>query len=124
MSKVQTQFMACVPLVSPNKFRNVKIAIVSKTAILLTIPYVKKCFSWEFAKILLPFCAQSPAEITNRKLGVSSEMGILIFIYIVAWWRNYSIAIGLPISDVRPFFVGRCGCTNNLIPFEPYSKMI
>ncbi|MDH6313972.1 hypothetical protein M2137_002765 [Parabacteroides sp. PFB2-10] len=48
--------------------------IVSKTAVLLTDPYVKKCFSREFAKILPPFCAQSPSEITNRKLGVLSEM--------------------------------------------------
>ncbi|MDH6312141.1 hypothetical protein M2137_000904 [Parabacteroides sp. PFB2-10] len=57
--------------------------IVSKTPVLLTIPYVKKCFSREFVFKLPLFCAQSPAEITNRKLGVSSEIVKLTFVYII-----------------------------------------
>ncbi|MDH6312891.1 hypothetical protein M2137_001676 [Parabacteroides sp. PFB2-10] len=52
--------------------------------VLLTIPYVKKCFSREFVSKLPLFCAQTPAEITNRKFGVSSKTGILTFIHIVA----------------------------------------
>ncbi|MDH6313184.1 hypothetical protein M2137_001971 [Parabacteroides sp. PFB2-10] len=51
--------------------------------ILLTIPYVKKCFSREFVSEVLLFCAQSPAEITNRKLGVLLEMGELTFVHII-----------------------------------------
>ncbi|MDH6312538.1 hypothetical protein M2137_001309 [Parabacteroides sp. PFB2-10] len=70
------------PIVGLNA-RNVKIAIVSKTGVLLTNPYVKKCFSREFVSEVLPFCAQSPAEITNRKLGVLSEMYNLTFVDIL-----------------------------------------
>ncbi|MDH6313409.1 hypothetical protein M2137_002199 [Parabacteroides sp. PFB2-10] len=39
-------------------------------AVFVTNPYVKKCFSREFVKKVPPFCAQTPAKITNRKLGV------------------------------------------------------
>ncbi|MDH6311361.1 hypothetical protein M2137_000111 [Parabacteroides sp. PFB2-10] len=56
-------------------------AIVSKKAVLLTNPYVKKCFSREFAKILPPFCAQTPAKITNRKFGVWSKSDELTFVH-------------------------------------------
>ncbi|MDH6312975.1 hypothetical protein M2137_001760 [Parabacteroides sp. PFB2-10] len=52
-------------------------------AVLLTNPYVKKCFSREFVSKVPPFCAQSPSEITNRKLGVSLEMGKLTLVYIL-----------------------------------------
>ncbi|MDH6313298.1 hypothetical protein M2137_002088 [Parabacteroides sp. PFB2-10] len=48
-------------------------SIVSKKPILLTNPYVKKCFSREFVSKVPLFCAQSPAEITNRKLGVCGK---------------------------------------------------
>ncbi|MDH6314279.1 hypothetical protein M2137_003079, partial [Parabacteroides sp. PFB2-10] len=46
-------------------------------------PYVKKCFSREFVSEVPLFCAQSPAEITNRKFGVSPKMSELTFVYIV-----------------------------------------
>ncbi|MDH6313558.1 hypothetical protein M2137_002348 [Parabacteroides sp. PFB2-10] len=67
---------------SHTKIQYVKISIVSKTAVLLTNPYVKKCFSREFVSKVPLFHTQSPTEITNRKLGVSSEMGKLTFVYI------------------------------------------
>ncbi|MDH6312721.1 hypothetical protein M2137_001496 [Parabacteroides sp. PFB2-10] len=50
--------------------------------VLLTIPYVKKCFSREFVSEVPLFCAQSRAGITNRKLEVLSEIGKLTIVYI------------------------------------------
>ncbi|MDH6312225.1 hypothetical protein M2137_000995 [Parabacteroides sp. PFB2-10] len=66
----------------PKKIPNVKISIVSKMIILLTISYVKKCFSREFVSKVPLFCAQSRAEITNRKLGFLSKRVDLTFCYI------------------------------------------
>ncbi|MDH6311798.1 hypothetical protein M2137_000557 [Parabacteroides sp. PFB2-10] len=61
--------------------------------VLLTNPYVKKCFSQEFVFKVPLFCAQSPSEITNRKLDVSLEMGNLTFVYITANLLNRYITI-------------------------------
>ncbi|MDH6312770.1 hypothetical protein M2137_001545 [Parabacteroides sp. PFB2-10] len=73
---------------------NVKISIVSKMGVLLTNPYVKKCFSREFVSEVPLFCAQSRAEITNRKLVVLLEMDILTFIHDVVRWLNRYIMGG------------------------------
>ncbi|MDH6313110.1 hypothetical protein M2137_001897 [Parabacteroides sp. PFB2-10] len=74
---------------------NVKISIVSKTTILLTNPYVKKCFSREFVSKVPLFCAKTPAEITNRKLGVSSETSELTFVRILYnAWKLFSSPSG------------------------------
>ncbi|MDH6312467.1 hypothetical protein M2137_001238 [Parabacteroides sp. PFB2-10] len=51
--------------------------------ILLTISYVKKCFSREFVFKVPLFCAQSPAEITNRKLGFLPKTDKLTFVHII-----------------------------------------
>ncbi|MDH6311580.1 hypothetical protein M2137_000330 [Parabacteroides sp. PFB2-10] len=66
-----------LPLRGISFFRNVKIAIVSKMAVLLTNPYVKKCFSREFVSEVPVFWQKSPAEISNRKLTYSAGGGVI-----------------------------------------------
>ncbi|MDH6312922.1 hypothetical protein M2137_001707 [Parabacteroides sp. PFB2-10] len=109
--------------------RIVKNSIVSKTPVLLTNPYVKKCFSREFVFEVPLFYAQSPSEITNRKLGVLSKTGKLTYIHIVVRSLNqdsgrWSFSHFYSHPHEIFFFLGSKNHENFLSSLRPFSALL